>query len=74
MALEVLNPPLFFPLKITVKYVKIDQVLDKNQVLDPLFFFLVLFYFLYPLTGSVKYLFSKKKRQVLDQVPTFFCT
>ena len=70
--LKYLTPPLFFPLKMTVKYLKIDQVLDKNQVLDPLFFFLVLFYFLYPLTGSVKYLFSKKNVQVLDQVPTFF--
>ena len=37
--------PLFFPLKMTVKYLKIDQVLDRNQVLDTLFFFLVLFYF-----------------------------
>ena len=26
--------PLFFPLKMTVKYLKIDQVLDRNQVLD----------------------------------------
>ena len=28
--------PLFFPLKMTVKYLKIDQVLDRNQVLSAL--------------------------------------
>ena len=71
MVLEVLDP-LFFPLKMTVKYLKIDQVLDINQVLDTLFFFSRTFLLFYPLAESVKYLFSQKKRQVLDQVPTFF--
>ena len=64
--------PLFFPLKMTVKYLKIDQVLDINQVLDTLFFFLVLFYFFTLWQRLSSTCFPKKKRQVLDQVPTFF--
>ena len=66
--------PLFFPLKMTVKYLKIDQVLDRNQVLDTLFFFLVLFLLFYPLAESVKYLFSQKNVKYLIKYPLFFCT
>ena len=64
--------PLFFPLKMTVKYLKIDQVLDRNQVLDTLFFFLVLFFTFLPSGRVCQVLVFAKKRQVLDQVPTFF--
>ena len=64
--------PLFFPLKMTVKYLKIDQVLDRNQVLDTLFFFFSYFFTFLPSGRVCQVLVFAKKRQVLDQVPTFF--
>ena len=64
--------PLFFPLKMTVKYLKIDQVLDRNQVLDTLFFFSRTFLLFYPLAESVKYLFSQKNVKYLIKYPLFF--
>ena len=66
--------PLFFPLKMTVKYLKIDQVLDRNQVLDTLFFFLVLFYFFTLWQSLSSTCFRKKNVKYLIKYPLFFCT
>ena len=66
--------PLFFPLKMTVKYLKIDQVLDRNQVLDTLFFFLALFYFFTLWQSLSSTCFRKKNVKYLIKYPLFFCT
>ena len=56
----------------TVKYLKMDQVLDINQVLDTLFFFSYFFTFLPSGRVCQVLVFAKKNVKYLIKYPLFF--